>query len=133
MVDLLGDSLWLSLFSRSTSVLVLAFSDFFAGSSALFFSLFDSAFIDEGLDFSLTGPRVLAGALEEDGGAVIGGTGLLSGVPCGDGIGLTEAAGVAAGATDAATVGAGVAAMVVVLVLLTPTLICALKLGAGTP
>lgn len=136
-VDLLGGSFWLSLFSLLSdlvSVLLLAFSDFFAGSSAVFLSLFDSALL-EGLDFSLAGPRVLSGAaFGEEGGAVIGGTGLRSGVPCGDGIGLTDglAAAVGAAEADAAAVGAAFA-VVVVLVLVTPTLSCASKRGAAIP
>lgn len=133
LVDLLGVSLWLSLFSGRVSVLVLAFSDFFAGSSVAFFSLLDSSLV-EGLEVSLAGGRVLGGAFREEGGAVVCGTGLRSGVPAADGIGFTVAAGVATGAIEAAAVGAAVAVVLLfVLVLVTPTLSCALKDGAGTP
>lgn len=71
LVDFLGDSLAGSAFSRLVSVLALAFSDFFAGSSVLFFSLFDSALV-EGLEVSLTRARVLAGFLEDDYSSGIG-------------------------------------------------------------
>jgi len=138
LLDLLGDSLALSVFSLLDSVLVLAFSDFLAGSSAAVFSLLDSAFVDEGLDVSFAGLRVLAGALgDEAAGGVVRGAGLLSGVPNG----LTAA--VAAGVSDAAAVEAAVMLGVVValvvdvapvvVALVTPTLNSALKRGAGTP
>ena len=114
LLDFLGDSLALSLFS-----------------------LLDSAFVDEGLDVSFAGLRVFAGAFGVEGEAVVGRTGLLSGVPKGLGNGLTVAltaavaAGVAAGALGAVALVEEVTPVVVALV--TPTLSSALKRGAGTP
>jgi hypothetical protein len=121
------------------SVLVLAFSDFLAGSSAAFFSRTDSDFVDEGLDVSFAGPRVLAGILGDEAGGVIGGAGLLSGVPKGLETGLAVAADVGDDIAGGAAVVFGAAVALVeevtpvVVVLLMPTLSSALNLGAGTP
>jgi hypothetical protein len=140
LLDLLGDSLALSLFSLLGSVLVVAFSDFFAGSSAVFFSLLGSVFFEEGLEVSFAGLRLIAGSFGAvDVGGVIGGTGLIWGVLNGLGNGLTVAlaAGVAAGTADATGVGAavvpGAAVAWVVVLFVTSTFSSALKRGAATP
>ena len=137
LLDLLGDSVAPSLFD---SVLVLAFSDFVAGSSGAFFSGTDPALVDEGLDGSFAGRRVFAVAFGAAGGGVVAGSGLLAGVA------LTVAAGTGGGDAavgDATAVGAAVAlraAVVlveeltpVVVAFVTPTPTSALKRGAAIP